>query len=79
MVSTIYPYFSKAFDLVDHDILLRILQWYRVEGKALVDCFGSYLNSRQLQERLDGHSSDKYEAIPGVQQGHIWTNIIIIL
>ncbi|XP_026478477.1 uncharacterized protein LOC113384917 [Ctenocephalides felis] len=67
-VHTIYTDFSKAFDLVDHDILLRKVQRYGVRGKIL-DWFRSYLTGRHLQVRLDGHLSEKYEAISGVPQG----------
>ncbi len=37
--------FSKAFDVLSHDILLEKLQHYGIRGPAL-QCFKSYLGSR---------------------------------
>ena len=41
----VYLDFSKAFDTVDHMILLQKLYHYRARGSAH-DCFTSYLSNR---------------------------------
>jgi len=37
---------SKAFDIIDHNILLNNLDWHRVHGMALA-WFRSYLSNRK--------------------------------
>ena len=37
---------SKAFDTVDHQILIKILRYYGIEGTAL-ELFKSYLSNRK--------------------------------
>lgn len=67
-VHAIYTDFSKAFDTVDHNILINKLNQYGVTGKAL-DWFRSYLTGRSLQVRANGFISNKYEVLSGVPQG----------
>jgi len=49
--------FSKAFDTVDHQILLKKLFQYGIKGKAH-DWFISYLTNRKQQVRIDNVESD---------------------
>ena len=68
-VHSLYTDFSKAFDMVNHEILIDKLSSYGVSrGKAL-SWFQSYLTSRHLQVRVNGHISEKYEVYSGVPQG----------
>ncbi len=67
-VHTIYTDFSKAFDRVDHNILLDKLSNYGIQGRAL-SWIHSYLIGRQLQVNVHGHLSIKYEVSSGVPQG----------
>lgn len=65
---TIYTDFSKAFDMVDHEILINKLDQYNIKNKAL-EWLKSYLTDRQLQVRVNGHFSESYRVISGVPQG----------
>ncbi|CAD6222047.1 GSCOCG00005308001-RA-CDS, partial [Cotesia congregata] len=67
-VHSIYTDFSKAFDRVNHTILIAKLNSYGVEGTAL-EWLHSYLADRFLQVRVDGYLSEEYEATSGVPQG----------
>ena len=48
----VYLDLSKAFDTLDHNILLHKLKYYGIEGTAL-RLFESYLNERQQYVDLD--------------------------
>ena len=61
---------SKAFDSVNHDILLSKLACYGVSGKSLT-WFASYLSCRHQQVCLQGLSSQWGEIHVGVPQGSI--------
>jgi len=61
---------SKAFDSVNHDILLSKLACYGVFGRSLT-WFASYLSCRHQQVCLQGSSSQWGEIYVGVSQGSI--------
>ena len=59
---------KKAFDTVDHEILLNKLNYYGVKGKEL-SWFRSYLFNRKQFYRVNGHSSVTEGVDCGVPQG----------
>ena len=59
---------SKAFDTIDHKILLEKLQYYGVRGNAL-SLISSYLNNRYQCVSALGETSEKLPIIYGVPQG----------
>lgn len=65
---SIYTDFSKAFDKVDHSILINKLNLYGVRGTAL-NWIKSYLTERYLRVRVNGHISNEYMVKSGVPQG----------
>lgn len=67
-VDVIYTDFQKAFDKVDHDILLRKLAQSGL-SRAMLEFFASYLRSRSFVVRFNGNVSGKFEPNSGVPQG----------
>ena len=64
----IYLDFSKAFDTVDQDILLKKLEIYGFRGHAL-SLFGSYLKNRYQLIKYDSTLSEAQNVKIGVPQG----------
>ena len=60
----------KAFDSIDHDLLLRKLQCYRVGGKES-KWFSNYLLERKQRMLINGCASAWSEVTRGVPQGPI--------
>ena len=56
--------FRKAFDLVDHQILLKKLQCYKFNDPS-VSWFESYLSNRTQHVSLNNNSSDASDVIYG--------------
>ena len=62
--------FSKAFDKVGHQRLLRKLEFYGVRGRNL-QWISSFLLQRSQQVVLDGHQSSSVKVESGVPQGSV--------
>ena len=65
---TLFLDLRKAFDTVDHNILLDKLKYYGVEGKHLA-WFESYLSNRTHYCSMDGHNSELRKNLAGIPQG----------
>ena len=59
---------KKAFDIVNHDILLKKLEYYGVRG-LLRDWFQSYLKNRKQFVSISNSTSNTNEITTGVPQG----------
>ena len=56
---------QKAFDTVNHSILLQKMEHYGIRGTAL-NWFTSYLSERQQYVSVNGNTSDQLEISCGV-------------
>jgi len=66
----IYTDFSKAFDRVDHAILIKILSDSSF-GEPILSWFSSYLFNRKQWVKLNGSTSSIFTPSSGVLQGAI--------
>ena len=75
----IYFDFAKAFDTVNHDLLLSRLKFrYNIEG-CLLKFFKNYLKNRRQKVVLDNCISNSVEVLSGVPQGSILGPLLFAL
>lgn len=66
----VYVDFTKAFDYLNHALLLQKMERYGFRGKTL-QLLKSYLGSRKQFVCVNGHSSERKQILSGVPQGSI--------
>ena len=69
---------KKAFDTVDHDILLKKLEYYGVRGLS-GDWFQSYLKNRKQFVSISNSTSNTNEITTGVPQGSVLGPLLFLL
>ena len=69
---------SKAFDTLNHDILLDKLSYYGVEGTAL-QWLDSYLSNHSMYVEIDSMNSSIRTLTTGVSQGSILGPLLFLI
>ena len=70
--------FSKAFDTIDHNILVKKLECYRIRGKS-IEWFCSYLANRRQYVEINDNKSITSKIACGVPQGFILGPLLFII
>ena len=70
--------FTKAFDLVDHNILIQKLGLYHVDSLSL-KWFTSYLTNRLQSVQIGDTKSENLNVISGVPQGSVLGPLLFLL
>ena len=74
----IFVDYKKAFDLIDHQVLLNKLHSYGIRGDKL-NLLQDYLSNRWQYVNIDGFRSSSIEVKRGVPQGNILGPIFFLL
>ena len=69
---------SKAFDTIDHKILLKKLEHYGIRGNAY-NLISSYLNNRHQYTHIFGEDSEKMLVQYGVPQGSVLGPLLFLV
>ena len=78
MVGVVMVDFKKAFDLADHNLLLKKLKHYRLSDETLI-WFSSYLLGRKQKVSIGNFLSEDENIINGVPQGSILGPLLFLL
>lgn len=77
-VEVLFLDFSKAFDLIDHSVLLSKLASLGVGGN-LLRWIASYISGRRQRVRVDGKLSDWVTTTSGIAQGSVLGPLLFLI
>ena len=77
-IDVVYLDFAKAFDKVDHKILLKKVRQFGITGKLYL-WIESFLSNRSQQVLVDGKLSREEKVISGVPQGTVLGPLLFLI
>ena len=77
-MDTVYLDFAKAFDKVNHNILLQKLAKHNIKGKIGI-WIQEFLNNRKYRVVANGEMSDIQDVLSGVPQGTVLAAVLFII
>ncbi len=76
-VDLVYLYFAKAFNFINHRLLLAKLKSSGIDG-AVLNWIKSYLSNLSYQIQIDGVLSEEAPYLSGVLQGSVIGPLLLL-
>ena len=77
-IISIFLDLSKAFDTVDHKLLLKKFKFYNFDP-SLINLLSNYLNERFIRVNIEGNLSKSEQIEVGVPQGSVLGPLLFII
>ena len=77
-IDTVYLDFAKAFDKVNHNILLKKVSKHKIKGKIGI-WIQEFLNNRKYKVVANGEMSEVQDVLSGVPQGTVLAAVLFVM